>query len=380
MKILHVIAGLEVGGAEISLCKLVLSHVASPRFRHSVVSLTTTGELGRRLEDAGVDVTATGMRSPWHVPRALWRLRRMILELRPDIVQTWMYHADLLGGLAAKSAGSPNVIWGVRSTDMMRGTRRSTFLLQRICALLSSRLPTRIVCAADASRRAHASVGYDSARMIVIPNGYDTSPRRENDQLRAKIRAEMGFTGDVMLVGCIGRFNQYKDQRNFVAAAGLLARRFDDVRFVMAGAGIDSGNRELMGWIANTGFADRFTLVGLLADVQPCLSSLDVFCLPSRSEGFPNVVGEAMAAAVPCVVTDVGDAAVLVADTGVVVPPGDSHALANGLAQMLSMTTEQRRDAGRRAQERVAAEFSADGTRRKFEALYLALAAGREPK
>lgn len=370
MKILHIIVGLGVGGAETALKRLIDSHAGNRQFQHSVVSLTTTGEIGDALRASGVKVQSLEMRGLWDIPLALWRLRELIRAHRPDIVHTWMYHADLMGGLAARAAGNTKVIWGVRSTDIFRGTSRSTGLVRHVCALLSHWVPCLIVCAAESSRQAHLAAGYEPSRIVVIPNGFDVARLVASNAQRRAMRGACGWCDSEIVVGCVGRFNPYKDHDNFVRAARVLAERFPAVRFLMVGRGIERGNPELSAWIASTGYAERFVLLGERSDVAVCLSAMDVFCLSSRSEGFPNVVGEAMAMGVPCVVTDVGDAAMLVADTGIVVPKEDSIALAEGLARLINMPAEARRRRGMQGRERIDAEFSMVSARERFEAAY----------
>lgn len=373
IRITHVIVGLDVGGAELMLKRLIESHQDSPRFRHEVITLTTVGPVGMQLRAAGIDVHSVGMRSALGVPAAVLKLARLIRRGRPDVVQTWMYHADLLGGLAARLAGCRNVIWGVRTTNVEAGGTPATTAVMRVCARLSHWVPRTVVCAAEASRQAHELVGYDGARMSVISNGFDMSRLVASEAQRAALRSASGVGAGELVLGLLGRFNPAKDQRNFVQAAGIVARSHPTVRFLMVGRGLDPSNAELDGWIRETGFADRFLLLGERSDVAVCLSAMDIFCLSSRTEGFPNVVGEAMAMGLPCVVTDVGDAATLVADTGFVVPKEDSAALAAGIEKMLGLDMEQRSALGTKARQRIASDFTIERTRQRFETLYKCL-------
>ncbi len=379
VRVLHVIGNLESGGAERSLQRLIAGTGRDAGYTHAVVSLSSIGVVGAEMESNGVRVRQLGMRSLLGVPGAFLRLFRLIREEAPDIVQTWMYHADLFGGIASRLAGNPRVIWGVRSTDMISGTSRLTVWLRRLCAILSSRVPRLIVCAAEASRRAHEDIGYDASRMVVVPNGFDVPVWERHVAESRRLRQECGWSGDVRVIGCVGRFNHYKDHRNFVRASKRVADQVPQARFLMVGRDLDRANPELVSWIEQTGHADRFILLGERSDVEACLQAMDVLCLSSRSEGFPNVVGEAMALAVPCCVTDVGDAAFLVGDTGVIVPREDSEALARGLVQLLEMPVAERESLGQRARERISAQFSAQRTRERFEAMYSSLAATTVP-
>ena len=373
MKILHVIVGLNAGGAENVLRRLIESHRSSLEFLHSVVSLTDLGELGGALIAEGIDVQVMGMRGITSVPSVMLKLTKLIRRRQPDLVQTWMYHADLMGGVAARVAGNRKVIWGIRSTDMIKGTAYSTHVIRRICALLSRAVPAIIVCAAEASRITHAAIGYQQSKMIVIPNGFELPNTGALDEQRRAFRAEHGWSDDEFVVGCVGRFNYYKDQANFVEAAGLLAKQYPSARFLMVGKGIDFSNAELRKLIANTGFPDKFTLLGFRDDVLDCVNSLDAFCLSSRSEGFPNVLGEAMSIGIPCVATDVGDVRTLLSHTGIVVPKENASALCAGLAQIFELPRTMRAAMGQRGRDRIIAEFSAAKARERFETIYTSL-------
>lgn len=370
------IAGLGVGGAELMLKRLVLVREGEARDGtvHSVISLGELGEVGARLRAEGIAVEALGMRSALGVPRALFRLRERIAALRPDVVQTWMYHADLLGGLAARAAGARPVVWGIRASTMVQGTSRGTRIVRSLCARLSAQLPAAIICAAQEARRVHAAIGYDDSRMLVIPNGFDL-PAPVPAAATAALRAACGWGGDELVIGTVGRFDPYKDYANFVRAASHVAVAEPRARFLMVGKGLSPDNAELMGWITRAGLAQRVALLGARSDVPECLAALDVFVLPSCSEGFPNVVGEAMAMGVSCVVTDVGDAALLVGDTGTVVPPRDATALGEAILGMLSLGAEGRTAAGARARERIRAEFPMTRTRERFAAVHARVAA-----
>lgn len=370
MKILHVIIGLGVGGAEGMLKRLVESHLNSPDYQHVIVVLTSTGKLGLELQTKGVTVYSLGMRFALGVPLAFYRLVSLIRKIQPDIVQTWMYHSDLLGGLAARLAGNRHVIWGVRTTDVRAGGSFSTVIVRWLCARLSGWIPQAIVCAAEASRQSHIAVGYDASKMLVVPNGFDFTWLKASAEERQSLREQCNF-GDIdVVIGSLGRFHEVKHQGNFVHTAGLLATQHAHMRFLMVGRDLNWDNKQLVDWIVSTGFKDRFVLLGERKDAPQCLAAMDIFCLHSRTEGFPNVLAEAMAMGLPCVSTDVGDAAMLLADTGVVVPKDNSPALAQGIQQLLEMDKDSRNKLGQRAKSRVEAEFSITRARERFEEIY----------
>lgn len=377
LKITHVITGLNTGGAEMSLLKL-LTHTDRTAFEPQVISLTDIGPVGERLTAAGVRVRALGMRSGLPNPLAVHKLARWLRTDQPHVVQTWMYHADLIGGLAARWAGRLPVAWGIRQSNLEpRGNKRTTIWTARACARLSRWLPARIVCCAEAARRTHAGIGYSADRMVVIPNGFDLSQFRPDPAARLAVRRELGLADDALLVGLMARFDPQKDHRNFIAAAAHLHARLPDVQFVLCGQGVGWENAELAGWIEAAGIHRHCHLLGQRADMPRLMAALDISVLSSFGEGFPTVVGEAMACAVPCVVTDVGDAAVLVGDTGKVVPPRDPAALAAACHGLIAAGPVERSRLGLTARQRVQQHYSLAAMVSRYEALYRELAFNR---
>ena len=371
--VLHVISGLVVGGAEMALYRLIQQSHGSA-YTHTVIALTPEGGMYERFVGAGIPLIVLDVRrSP--VSQFL-RLYLLMRKIRPDIVQTWLYHADLLGGIAARMAGIRSIIWGIRTTDVDGGCSRSTAVARRVCAAISHRVPHTIVCVAEAARRAHALIGYDAARMIVVSNGFDFSMLVATQEKRNHLRKQFSFQTDDIVVGTVGRFNADKDHASFILAAKQLARRDDRLRFLMVGKNLDAGNKVLMQWIDASGCADRFVLLGERTDVPDCLAAMDIFCLSSRTEAFPNAVGEAMAMGLPCVSTDVGDVALLMADTGVLVPKSDANALALGVAALLALGPEGRAQLGQRAKARIQDCFTMECARKRFETVYENVIAG----
>lgn len=372
--VLHVISGLVVGGAETALHRLILQSRGGA-YTHTVVALTPEGGMRERFIESGIRLIVLDVRR--RPISEFLHLCRLMREIHPDVVQTWLYHADLLGGLAARMAGIRNIIWGIRTTDVNIGCARATALVRRACAAMSHWVPHTIICVAEAARRAHARIGYDAARMIVVGNGFDFSRLAATQEQRNLLRARCGFGSQDVVIGAMGRFNPDKDHASFVRAAGQLAASDQRLRFLMVGKDLEQGNRELMEWIRASGYPERFVLLGERADVPACLSAMDVFCLSSRTEAFPNALGEAMAMGLPCVATDVGDVAALMADAGVLVPKMDTDALARGIARLLELDAAGRARLGARARARIHEKFNIERTRTRFEDIYANVIAGR---
>ncbi|PKI26037.1 glycosyl transferase [Pseudomonas monteilii] len=352
------------------LKRLIESQKKLSRYHHSVISLTDLGVIGPQLIEQGISVRCLGMKGLLGLPKAFFCLLTEMRSIRPDIVQTWMYHADFLGGLAARFAGIRNVIWGVRTTDLEMGGKPATRLIRKLCAYLSRSIPKKIVCAAEASRKAHVAVGYNEQRMLVIPNGFDLSRLNATPEQRCMLRASLSLSKEHLVIGSLGRFNPVKDQANFIAATAMLAELNPALRFLMVGRDLTPDNMALTKLLNDTGYADRYILLGERGDAPVCLSAMDIFCLHSKTEGFPNVLGEAMAMGVPCVVTDVGDAALLLGGNGIVVPAQDAKALSLGLRQMVELSAEERRLLSKSAKARIVKGFTMEQSSQKFRQLY----------
>ena len=372
MKIIHIIIALNLGGAELMLKRLVTSHLDNSNYHHTVVSLCDLGPVGRQLRELGVEVVALGMHSVFQLPVVFFRLIRTIHSREPDIVQTWMYHADLVGGLAARLAGCQKVIWGVRNTDVYsnNGVSRGTAILMKLSAILSRVIPHTIVCVAYKARDVHVEKGYVINKMVVIGNGFDTEVFKFDANRRMFMRQSLNLPADALVIGSIGRYNQYKDHQSFITSAGDLASIDDGVYFLLAGANIDIKNKTMNKWIQDTGYFDRFRLVGERSDVPDILNAMDIFCLHSISEGFPNVLGEAMSIGLPSVVTEVGDAALILGVAGLVVPPRDQDALTNSLSDLMNLSSEQRVELGKLARRRIKEKFSIRSVQVQYEELY----------
>ena len=369
-KVMHVIIGLEKGGAEMMLHRLIeASLLNESKIRHAVISLTDLGYHGALLRQRGVDVYALNMSGPIGLVVGFLKLIILLTKFQPKIVQTWMVHSDLLGGLAAKVASVPYVIWGVRTTDYSVESR-STRAVRWLCAMLSSFVPDKIVCAAQASLENSAQVGYDVEKLVVIPNGFDVQRVRAHIGTGVSIRQECGLDASHVVVGCMGRYNIAKDHANFVRAAALVAANNAECRFLMVGRDLQPSNIELINLIDSTGYAERFYLLGERSDPFACLDAMDIFVLSSCTEGFPNVLGEAMVLGLPCVTTDVGDAAVLLGDAGLLVPPRDCKALADAIGSFLTMTKIERQDWGYKGQIRVVNQYSIETSTHRFNELY----------
>lgn len=375
MKVVHVIVGLGVGGAELMLERLLL-YSDQPARRHRVISLCGFDNAearmqANRLRSAGIPVDALNLSGPWHIIGALARLTKMIRKECPDLVQTWMYHSDLIGGLAARLAGCHNIVWNLRTNALPRSAfPRRTRLMQRFCALMAYLIPKKIIAASHAALDSHVSIGYPKHRIIVIGNGFKIPDAEDLHAARPRLRKAWGLAPDDCAIGMVGRFDRLKGQENFIRAAGLMAGQYPRASFFIIGRQCETINVDLMKWVEEAGLRGRIQLLGERHDIADCLSAFDVFCLPSVLEGFPNALGEAMAAGRACVATSTGGSVELLAGHGLLVPAGDSPALADAMARLVGLSSGERETIGQAARHHIVETYGLAKIVRQYVDLY----------
>jgi glycosyltransferase involved in cell wall biosynthesis len=345
---------------------------------HVVVSLAVPGAVGSRLAETGVRVHTLGMGGripfPWHVAR----LRRIVATERPDILHGWMPHGNLAAWVASLGPATP-LIWGIRqSLDDLGAERWTTRVLIRLAARLSRR-PARIVYNSHAGAEHHEALGYAPTRTVIIPNGFDTDAFAPSPDHRRSVRAELGIPDDAVVVGMVARYDPMKDHRTLVAAAALLAQDGLAPQYLLAGRGVDEANAALSAARAGAGLLGRMHLLGERADTARLFAACDVAVLASAyGEGFPNVLGEAMACGTPCVSTAVGEAPAIVGDTGRLVPPRNPAALAEGIRALITLDPAQRRALGAAARRRILRDYALAAVRDEYARLYRDVRARRD--
>lgn len=366
IRILHIITGLSVGGAETSLLKL-LGAMDSARFEHEVVSLTDLGPISYQIEALGVTVSAMGLPHVSGFPALIGKIH----SSKADVVQTWMYHADLLGGVAARLLTTRPIVWNIRNNEISPGLKMfRTRLVMKTCAMLSSIVPAKIISNSIVAKNLHVNQGYNDDKFIIIPNGFDTEKFRPDPRVRLKIRTRLGISESDFLVGYFARLDPLKNHAGFVRACGFLAERIPHLRILMCGKYIDPSNDILMAMLDEAGLAGRVSLLGEQMNMPAYYSAIDTFCLASLSEAFPNVVGEAMACSVPCIVTDVGDSKSILGDGGLVVKAGDDRALSDAILKMSFLSNDERKLMGFYARNRIKSQYSMQSYAIKYEKLY----------
>ena len=371
-RVAHVITGLDAGGAEFSLLRLVC---AMPEFDHQVISLTSGGALVDEFSQAGFCPVELGLSRGVGVIRGLFSLGTALKRAKADVVQTWMCHADLLGGLAARMYTRCPVAWGVHQIGAGSSSPASTRMVQRICAHLSSRVPNRVVVCSDASKAFCLDAGYAADKCVVIYNGVDTEYFKFVAAERAQLRDELGLGQGEIAVLLPARWHPDKDHRNFFEAATLVMQATPGLVFLLVGENLGPQNEPLMRAVENTGRPDAFRLLGFRHDMRSLYSAADLGVLSSRSEALPNVLLEGMACELPFVATDAGDTRQIIGDHGTVVQTADARALAAALlARAKDLTASVQRSPAARA--RICEKYSLASAVSGYAEVYRSLLRG----
>lgn len=374
--VLHIISGLTTGGAENALVRLLaaqnLTHI-----RSHVISLRDRGTLADSIEATGTPVHTLGLFNPQDLPNSIRHLITITRHTQPDIIHGWLYHGNIAACLARRALPQRvPVLWSTHNSWYRRGdSKRSTDMIISL-SIPFAQCADAMLYVSHTSAHQHEAHGYPPRTRIVIPYGFDVEHFQPLPAARIHVRESLGLSHTTPLIGLIARYHPMKDHMGFVRAAAHLAARNPEVQFVLAGANVDEHNIALTQQIAAHGIAARIHLLGEQRHIAQLLAALDIVTLSSSSaEGFPNIIGEAMACGVPCVVTDTGDSRLLVADTGIVVPPQNPTALARAWESLLVLPDAARHYLGMRARQRISEHFTLAHMVARYEQLYQTLIA-----
>ena len=369
-KITFVITALGIGGAEMMLLRL-LQAMDHEKYEISLITLKSGGALEKEFLEMRIPIFSAEMNSLRGTFKGFSRLKKILRKIKPQIVFCWMYHANLIGGLAAKSCHIKKIIWNIRNSGLRQLWQAPlTAVIIKLGALFSGLIPDLIIVNSDQARDNHIRMGYEESKMRVIHNGIDTSVFHPDPEARCSIRKELNIQSSALLVGMAARYHPQKDHKNFMEAAILIKNKFPNVKFALCGTGIDNSNKELAAWITEFGLEGYVSLLGERRDMPRIMPAMDLLILSSAyGESFPNVLAEAMSCGVPCATTDVGGSAFIVGDTGLIVPPGIPAALAD--AAVILLTDDNLRiSLGKEARIRIKKEFSIETISKNYETLF----------
>jgi glycosyltransferase involved in cell wall biosynthesis len=370
MKILHLINSLDRGGAEQMLVKLSKSDVFAED-KILIVTLLDAGALANKIEGYNRDVISLGLeRNPasWLF---LFRFAGIIKKFKPDVIQSWLYHSDLVAGICGKVLQVP-VIWGLRQSNLSAEHNKfTTRLVIKACAFCSHFLPYQIIANSDEAKRVHRQIGY-ADKISIIPNGFSVDEFTSNPRAASELRSELGIPQKSLIVGMVGRFDSQKNHAGFFKAASIIQQNMPEVHFCLVGAGINATNQHLTKMIDTADIsASHLHLLDARDDMPYLMAGFDVLGLPSSGESFPNVVGEAMASETVCVVTNVGDCAKIIGDTGKVVEVGGMKKFATEILNILSLSANARNQLGKDARLRIKAHYTIECSAQQFRETFV---------
>ncbi len=370
LKISHIITGLSTGGAETMLLKLI-SGMDKTFFFNSVISLTKPGDMEKNFINAGIPTASLNLSPNFFNPLALLKLISLLRKEKSDIIQGWMYHANIASTIGSYISGlfAP-VLWNIRSC--LDEADKDKTPPKRIIKLSShlSRSPAAIIYNSRTSKEQHKKISFNNKKAEYIPNGFNCLQFTPNSILRSEYRNKFGISDKTICIGLIARYHPVKDHENFLRAAELLTQNYSDLCFVLIGKDADWKNGVMLNLINELNIRKKILPLGKQNNIHKLINILDIAVSSSYIEGFSNAIGEAMASGIPCVATDVGDSAYLVKDAGLIVPPRNPYKLCEALKRIIDMGEEDRSELGKKARKKIEDNFSLEHIVDQYQKLY----------
>ena len=353
-KIVFLIRNLEYGGAQRQLVTLA-KNLNQKSFEITVLYFYS-GPLKQDLEASGISAISLEKQSRWDLFKFFWRLIKSLQQIGPDILHGYLWESNLLILILKPLFPSTCIIWGIRESEMAaeRSDWLGNFIFKLACLL--ARFTDLIIVNSYAGRNYHITQGFPEEKMIVIPNGIDTERFQPNQNTGVKLREEWQIPKEKILVGLVARFDPMKDHSTFLKAAAQICQERNDIHFVCVGKGAENYTEEMHNFAENMGLAKKVIWAGACANMPAVYNSLNILVSSSAyGEGFSNVIGEAMACGVPCIVTDVGDSAWIIGNTGIVILPKNPQALVDAIKELSQKTNQEN---GEYIRRRIIIQFS----------------------
>ena len=371
IKVMHVISGLHVGGAEMMLYRLLSK--SSLQKNSVVVSLSSGGELAEKIRQLDIEVIELPRGS---MINTFKRLNEQVQQSQPNVLQSWLYRADLISAWVAWRTQTP-LIWNVRQTEVAKVEQQThIWWAQRIAAKVSKWIPKKIIFCAEAARISHEQIGYQQSKGVIINNGIDTHMLAFNESLRSSQRRDWNVTDNEILIGMVGRYDPLKNHARFIRVLQNVIVKCSQqtVKGVLVGRGIHAENKDLMELIRRYELHDKIILIDELENILPVYCALDIHLLTSDNEGWPNVLAEAMSVGLPCVATDVGDVGVILEDQTAVIDKNNEDQMAKQVAELVQMSDKDRLKIGKLNREKIQQNSSLQSAVERYDDLYLSIA------
>lgn len=359
MKILHIISSLNTGGAEMMLYKILSRQPAG--IEQQVICLKPLGRVADKIKSLGVPVESLNLNSPFNAPKSIYLLRKIVKQYQPDLVQGWMYHANLFATISSLfSRRKIATGWSIRQTFNSVNKEKLLTRLLILTSKLLSKNPDIIIYNSQASMLQHSNIGYKNKNSIIINNGFDINYFRPSSELYQKFRVKYNIPAEDKVIGFVARHHPMKNHQGFLVAISDVIKNFKNIKCVLAGTNIDQNNLELVSAIKNLDLKNNIILLGE-TDAAQLFPVFDFHITPSNwGESFPNVIGEAMACGVPCIATDVGDSRNIIDTAGWIIPPNSPKDLTNSIEKFLQLTNQQQESMAIAARQRIVDHFNLD--------------------
>ena len=318
MKVLHIISGLKSGGAEGVLYRLVSQDSKND---HSVISLTNEGFYGDLLKKKNIYTYCLNLKKNLNFLFLFFKLIFLIKKINPNIVQCWMYHGDVFGGLAAKVLGIKKIYWNLRNSDLdTQWSNKSTIFLAKISSYLSYFIPYKIISCSNKSTTTHINLGYCSKKILLINNGFDNVKFNYSSKLKKHWKSKLKISNQNIVFGFVGRWSDQKDFQTLFKAFSFFRKKFENsqtLKLLLIGKDINKKNKDLLKEVNKYGLNKNIILIDETNSVNKLLNVIDIGIFASKgNEGFPNVIAEKMLTKIPCIVADVGDSQRIVGNSG----------------------------------------------------------------
>ncbi len=368
--IIYIISGLGTGGAEMMLYKLITNLDKTNLKIITIISLSKNKDDLFFFNDSKFNIITFNFRNILFSPITFLKLIFYIRKKKPDIVHSWMYHADLIGGLAAKIAGVRFIIWGIRNSHLSTiYNKKLTRFVVLLCSKLSHYIPNIITSNSQTSALAHINIGYNKNKFKIISNGFDTT-KYNNKNTKIDIRDILNLDDDTILVSHIARYHPQKNHIGFIEAAYKINILYPNIHYIMIGSNIDMNNNILVNKIKSLNLENNFHLLGLIENISDIISNFNYFVSTSFGEAFPNVIGEAMASNVICISTNVGDCSEIIDKYGFITQDTTSLSISNSILEAINMTNDEINNMKRNAKARIETKFNINYISNEYLRLY----------
>lgn len=334
--VVHIIVGLGDGGAEGTLYKIISS---DNKNKHVVVSLTDEGKYGKYILDFKIPIFTLNFKKYRFNILNFVSLLKIIYKYEPQIIQTWMYHADFLSIFLKIFFPKTKILWSIRNTTFGFKDSISRYFISRICSIFSYIIPNLIISCGYVAMNDHITLGYNKKIIRVIYNGVDTEKYnlkifKDPKELLELLNLDINVRP---ILGMVARYDKQKGHSILIKSLSRLKKNGYSFCCVLVGSNINFKNKDLITMIDEHQLSSNIVLLGQRTDLETIYNLIDILILPSiNGEGFPNVLIEAMACQTPCIATDVGESSYIVNKTGWLVPPNNSEKLSNSIKQAIN--------------------------------------------